>query len=58
MTEGLLKVSTKKKDACLEQGSELVGFLVKRNNSYQVIADGRCRNISKAEFRTLMQYPD
>jgi hypothetical protein len=58
MTEALLKLSSKKKDAAIEQGSELVGFIVKRNNSYQVIADGRARNISKAEFRALMQYPD
>jgi hypothetical protein len=58
MSEGLLKVSTKKKDASLAQGAELVGFIVKRNDSYQVIADGRARNISKAEFRALMQYPD
>jgi hypothetical protein len=58
MTEGLLKLSTKKKDSCLEQGSELVGFIVKRNDSFQVIADGRVRNISKADFRALMQYPD
>lgn len=58
MTEGLLKVSAKKRDAALAQGSEMVGFIVKRNDSYQVIADGRARNISKAEFRVLMQYPD
>jgi hypothetical protein len=58
VVEGLLKVSTKKKDAALAQGSELVGFIVKRNDSYQIIADGRARNISKADFRVLMQYPD
>lgn len=58
MTAALLKVSTKKKDAALSQGQELVGFLVKRNDSYQIIADGRARNITLAEYRNLMQYPD
>ena len=58
MRDGLLKASEKKKDAALAQGSELAGYIVMRNDNYQVIADGRVLNISKADFRSLMRYPD
>jgi hypothetical protein len=58
MTDCLLALSTKKKDSSLAQGGDLVGFIVKRNGCYQIISDGRASNISKADFRVLMQYPD
>ncbi len=54
----LLRVTEKKKDLAIASGHELVGFVVKKGNSFQVIADGRARNISDDEYRTLMQYPE
>lgn len=54
----LLRVTEKKKNLAIETGHELVGFVVKKGDNFRVIADGRARNISKKEYRTLMQYPD
>jgi hypothetical protein len=52
------RMTEKKKDMGLEEGAELIGYLIKKNNNYQIIADGRARNLSKEEYRALMQYPD
>lgn len=52
------RITAKKKDAALKEGAELMGYIVKRGNSYQVIADGRARNLTYQEYRALLQYPD
>lgn len=54
----LLKVTDKKALASINQGGKLSGYIIKRGDSYQVIADGRARNLSIEDFRALMGYCD
>ena len=53
----LFRVTEKKKDHAIEQGHQLIGYLIKTGGSYQVIAEGRARNLSGNDFRLLMNYP-
>ena len=54
----LFSVTTKKKQHALERGGVLDGYVIKTSqNEYQIIIDGRVRNISRDELRVVMGYP-
>jgi phosphotransferase system IIB component len=48
----------KKKNIAIEEGAEMVGYVFKKNDTYQVIANGRERNLTEEEYRKLMLYSD
>ncbi len=52
------KITEKKKDMALQEGADVSGYVMKKGEKYQIIADGRVVNLTEKDFRKLMQYPD